>query len=207
MAFESSWAKFARAERHREELNWFITETFKIKENVPTVGTQYEVETGDHVVYVSGLPDYTDVFREVSLILGDCVHNLRSALDHVVYELAFQKTKGEIKNPRALYWPISDDIDDWRAQRDRKLREIAPKHRTTIERHQRHIRLDGHPEGTRDVFALLRDLDDFDTHRFLTTVLIPSSGLQDPHPQVMGIWMPGAFQFLRAGRRKDSSAY
>src|SRR5215472_10530934 len=48
---------------------------------------------------------------DVALAIGDCIHNLRSALDHIVYELScHHKKKGHVGSTA---FPIYEDRKDW----------------------------------------------------------------------------------------------
>src|SRR5690554_5280023 len=76
----SVWGKLAWAERH-------IAAFRKLEESIRlemTIGHYFEFGSEEHVFYMSG--DVESLFQNIqssSLILGDIVHNLRSALGHL----------------------------------------------------------------------------------------------------------------------------
>jgi hypothetical protein len=203
MSFRGAWAKIERASEHRDALKTEISAAFAERNKLPRVGTKYEEETGDHVVYVSYMPDLSALIERVSLLFGDSIHNLRSALDHLVYTLALIHKKGEIEHPRRLAFPITDSEDTWRREVYR-LSQVSAEDRAIIEWYQPYnaVARAGRPTGSPTLLGYLRDLDDWDKHRLLTPVVVPGSGLQNPDPQALAIWAPSAFASL-----SDPSAY
>jgi hypothetical protein len=96
---------------------------------------------------------------EWALLFGDAVHNLRSALDSLVWELAHFDGR-EPRNPKGLYFPIITDEVNW--PRAARMLESCPAE--VIER----IRLmqpfliqDAGPSG----LEVLGDLSNQDKHR------------------------------------------
>jgi hypothetical protein len=203
MSFDGCLAKVKRAKEHRDALKSEISAVFAERNNLPRVGTKYEEETGDHVLYVSYMPNLSALIERASLLFGDSIHNLRSALDHLVYTLARIHKKGEIEHPRRLAFPVTDTEDNWRREAYR-LSEVSPEDRAIIEWYQPYNALAraSQPVGSPTLLGYLRDLDDWDKHRLLTPVLVPGSGLQNPEPQALAIWTPSGFASLT-----DPSAY
>ena len=196
MSFEGVRAKIQRAREHRA-LKAEITTTFAKRDNLPRVGTKYDEQTCEHVVYVSYMPDLSGIVERASLQFGDSVHNLRSALDHLVFDLALRFKKGEVKNPRRLAFPITDTESLWERERSR-VADLSPDDAAVIKWYQPYeaVARANRPPNTPTLLGLLRDFDDWDKHRLLTPVAVPGAGLQDPHPQALAIWMPVAFAHL-----------
>lgn len=198
MAFESAWAKLDRATEHRDGLDREINAFFEERSRVPRLGTKYEEESGDHVLYVTFMPDLGPLLQRSSLLFGDAVHNLRSALDHVAFEAASIHQWGDIQHPRRIAFPITDDADRWKRECNYRLSELHPDDVAAIRWYQPYEALirAGQPSGARTLLGLLRDLDDWDKHRLLTAVAVPGAGLVDPHPQAMAIFMPTVLGLL-----------
>ncbi len=80
---ESASLKLVRAGKHLESLKYEV-ERFKNSHPYRIV-TDVDLEAGERFAYavMERNPDH-----ELSLILGDLVHNLRGALDHAVFELS-----------------------------------------------------------------------------------------------------------------------
>lgn len=172
------WAKMERAKEHRDALQSYIAETFAIEENRPRLGAKFDPERGRNVLYVSFVPDLRDVFLRSSILLGDSLQALRTALDHLVYQLAVRH-KG-VRRERELEFPITELPGEWKTARRRSLSQIRPADRTVIEGYQGYHRIDErlavglyfHP------LVMLRDLNDRDKHRLLNTVIVPTNSIE-----------------------------
>lgn len=196
MSFDGCWSKVVRAREHRNALETMLTETFRGRDNLARVGLRYDPQSGDHIAHVTFVPDLSSFFLTAGLLIGDTVHNLRSALDHVAFACAMQHTKGQIKTPRAVEWPITESPEKWKSAKERNLREVSPAHRAIIQRHQHHVRLSTLPAGSLDGFLLLSELDNTDKHRILLPVLHPTAGISDAAPSLVAIFMMQAFTQL-----------
>jgi hypothetical protein len=180
--FNGCWARVAWAKAHRDTLNDYIAGMFAVEQNRPKFGLKLDRETEEHVLYVSYMPDLADFFRNVSLRLGDTIHNLRSALDHLVFQLALRNTSGTIEHERRVQFPIEDKPSAFETRckpgRGGWLAEVHRDDRAVIERFQGYHRIQEevsvgpyfHP------LVMLRELSDMDKHRLLATVMVPSTG-------------------------------
>jgi hypothetical protein len=109
------------------------------------------------------------------VLIGDVVHNLRSALDHLVFDLTSIKHTPPHPFPASGQWrrvefPITLDANEWSDHARRKLWGLSKRQRARIERlqpfrrrHDRRIRQDPrrHPLYT------LHELWNADKHRTL----------------------------------------
>jgi hypothetical protein len=94
------------------------------------------------------------------LILGDCVHNTRTALDYIAWRLA-----GSHLNDRISQFPIYSSEDDWnRTQWRFKRQPIHPDALAYIKTLQPYTR----PDPKRTVLWLLQELDARDKHKLIT---------------------------------------
>jgi hypothetical protein len=99
--------------------------------------------------------------------IGDVVHNLRSALDHLVWQLSLVQTA---KPSRQTQFPIADNASAFRDQCFR-IAWLPPDQQAMIESVQPYNR--GGPASN---LRLLRELSNADKHRVLTPVLnVPSA--------------------------------
>ena len=91
---------------------------------------KYDAEQADYVAWIS---DATPTPVGWSLMIGDIVHNLRSALDSLIYALAVRNLRRapEGKEAKALQFPIVDAIGDWGAQ-DYRFASLHPEVRTAV---------------------------------------------------------------------------
>jgi hypothetical protein len=107
--------------------------------------------------------------RRWTLIIGDCIHNFRCALDYLVYAVAVCEA-GTDPPPyeRCLAFPITDcrnDFDD--SVRRRMLGSISDPVRTVFELLQPYNR--SHPTLP-PVLAILRSFNNADKHRLISLV-------------------------------------
>ena len=96
IALEGCWAKIQRADMHLEFLHQ-RAKSFVDYERPEKVQTQPDLKTGEIPVYgqVVGKPPV----HEWGAIIGDVVHNLRSALDHLVWQLTLAEGHTPPPNP------------------------------------------------------------------------------------------------------------
>src|SRR3712207_4205974 len=79
-------AKIERAQEHREGLDTIIGPIQRGEyTNVIQMSAKRDPETGYHIYRVAAIPEHWQT--RVGLILGDVVHNLRSALDYLFWQL------------------------------------------------------------------------------------------------------------------------
>ncbi len=106
-----------------------------------------------------------------SLIAGDCIHNLRSALDTALYAVAVRENHGFDPPPNAasLQFPICDAPEGFAEQMSRrKLVDLSAKAQIWIETAQPFNR--SH-RSKPPLLRLLREFDNLDKHRLLNVVL------------------------------------
>lgn len=103
--------------------------------------------------------------REFGLLIGDCVHNLRSCLDYLAWQLALLETEDP---PITTEFPIFADRDRFES-RERgggrhKIRCLAADAQAVVERLQPY---NGSKNPRADVLWKLHQLSRIDKHRFL----------------------------------------
>ncbi len=88
---------------------------------------------------VDGQPTYTLNHpstwqpQEAQVITGEIVHNLRSALENLVWLIAYRNSGQEVKQTQ---FPISESREDFDEQRQRRLRGLTSKQVAIIEQVQ-----------------------------------------------------------------------
>jgi hypothetical protein len=153
--------KIERAEAHRQELgreiaSFIESEPYAIRRERETKRKKYVLR---EILEVRRDPP-----PELSLIIGDCLHNLRCALDYLAYELA-RLEQG--KKVALTHFPIYSDWRDYRLarQEDRsRVEYLNRRHRAVINRLQPYRR---RHEPRNDPLAILARLDNRDKHRSL----------------------------------------
>lgn len=110
------------------------------------------------LVYPKKLP-----FRSISLMIGDCVHNMRASLDYIAWELAGY----DIKDATTMF-PICGTADEFNKKGIKRIKRLPSDAQAAIERLQ--------PYNTRyggQLLALgpLNSLDIADKHKLLTVAV------------------------------------
>jgi hypothetical protein len=122
---------------------------------------------------------------EWSVIIGDVAHNLRSALDHLVWQLALLNLEGR-RAPGDIYFPIYSDPDKYATSDVRKRlgRDLAGTHLARVEEFHVNRRRDELWHALRFLNALSR----IDKHRSLQLVsaMLPNIRLKlTPEPRMI----------------------
>lgn len=165
----SAEAKIARGREHIEAVDVAITAfldamPYSLDRRLKSEGRVHE--------YV--MTQYTEPPEYIGLLVGDAVHNLRSALDHIVFSLAVEGAKAAgqkltKKEARTLQYPICDSPGDFRERVSKGcLLHVDPFAQEIIELYQPYHLQPRNPE--RSVPGCLRDLDNTDKHRTIATV-------------------------------------
>lgn len=107
------------------------------------------------------------------LLIGECVHNLRSALDNLAFALA-RLLRDPPSRPEQIAFPIYQDRSKFEKHGRVKLDQMPPEAGSLIERLQPYQRDKVEVEGTPDTDALVRLqlLNNQDKHRIPSVVLI-----------------------------------
>jgi hypothetical protein len=127
-------------------------------------------------------------------MIGEIVHNLRSALDHLAYQLVLTGECGQTlprQRWRNIYFPICDKKSDFRGQLAEKLPGVGLRQLALIEREQ--------PYKTyyvidRSPLRRLRILSNTDKHRVVTPLLfavrepLPHIRVPDTHKLLRVVW-------------------
>jgi len=98
---------------------------------------------------------------EMLAVAGDAIHSLRSALDHLAYQLAII---GSGKPPsRRVEFPIAKDRDTYEAEKARKVEGIRPEAIEAIDALKPY-------KGGNDTLWRIHQLDNIDKHRFVFVI-------------------------------------
>ena len=108
-----------------------------------------------------------------SVIVGETLYNMRSALDHLVWQLVL--TNLQIPG-RHNEFPIARDLDQWERDKARMLKGVSQRHQAMIGY------LQPFTGGTNLPFAVsqfekLDNLSNIEKHRHFVVAVIASSGI------------------------------
>jgi hypothetical protein len=126
----------------------------------------------------------TDLCRppeEIALIAGDVIHNLRTALDHLAYQLVI--ANGGVPTT-ATCFPIHDDAKSYNDRHERQVRGMAQDAIDAIGEIKPY-------KGGNDALWILHKLDIEDKHHALFVAIISLTQMVLTIPQAH--WGPGQF--------------
>lgn len=177
-SMEGPDGKLRRAKQHAETLKAHVALTFDLDHHRITVE-----DDPDACQYVFRVFDLQLTDPDWSLFLGDCVHNLRSALDHLAFQLAILG-KGlralTDKEARACGFPIFEDPTEFpNPRKTGPIRLLRPGEQTRITELQPFNAQDASIWGSSAMFPFRRwppasipeqlrrlgELDNIDKHR------------------------------------------
>jgi hypothetical protein len=168
--------KFRRAIEHAATLD--ATAQRWADTNPSSVSHEMEVKTRKHILrgHVHSQP--SDPL--MPLLIGDCVHNFRHALDHLAYSLAIKISGSDPPpNETTTEFPIfttnRTDFDSALLRKVGKPADMDPRLYAILEG------LQPYNGGDNTLLALIHELDNLDKHRF--------------PPLVAGATQSGAFHF------------
>lgn len=142
--------RFARAEKHLEEARELIAEfAGDCKDHLVA-------DADGRVVRLDGWPPIPSM---LPLAVSDAVHNMRAALDHVVYQLAINDSRTPQKQTQFI---IADTREAFDGACKSRLAGLTPAHVKMIEAFQ--------PYSGVEWIADLRNISNPDKHQALTSL-------------------------------------
>lgn len=178
VSLKGSEAKLAWAGKHFDLLNAGISNFRKwFREVKPySIVSEVDPKTGEYVYYLSlpePVPD-PQLMENWGLVLGDVVHNIRSALDQAIYALTCDFSKGPL--PKTEFPVFGNPIDFKKLTKKLDpapqsglfdIRGIDPTLQDLIESFQPYHRV---PDKERHHLFVLQELWNEDKHRIIPTV-------------------------------------
>ncbi|MFC8436012.1 hypothetical protein [Streptomyces sp. NPDC057253] len=169
----SSWPmlKWARAVQHKTDLEsrislWIAGRPISTENSLSADRLKFEMRLRVHT------PPPT---QEWSLILGDFLYSLRSALDACVWEFAHADGARPSK-PKMLQFPVVRDRADWERARRERLQTVPTEIAERIEMLQPFNRPPS--EVNKDPLICLTELNNLDKHRSSIDVSVDPRGIQ-----------------------------
>jgi hypothetical protein len=154
-SFVGSWLKINRARKHIDELEDLRTQF--LGSSYHSVFVETDPQTGQSVLSVAVVGHLPD---DTAVIIGDAIHNLRSALDHMAYQLV---SEAGVTPSRTLAFPFAKT----RADLDGALKgEISVVGASILDIIRNTIKPYADPDGNPILYSLTA-LDNQDKHKLL----------------------------------------
>ncbi len=127
-----------------------------------TVETELRPDLGYVALKVAGMPDMPASW---AAIIGEIAHNLRSALNHLTWQLAILNLGSSQSPRRETAFPICTEPDDWLTKGTKKMvRDISPWHRAMIKARQPYQGINKDDTGPFAPLVWLNVLSNLDKH-------------------------------------------
>ena len=163
----------AKLDRAAEHLTVLDEETAAFFESKPyVVEAEFDADVTEYVFYIT--PTRQPPLR-LGLLLGDCAHNLRSALDHLTCALAVLDTGGTATCERTQF-PICSSEGNFKKHQGTWLAGLNATHVADLKRLQPYH---AGKDAPHHFLTLLNWLDNVDKHR----IVHPTFGYFNPTPQ------------------------
>lgn len=166
--------KIERAKQHLRNLE-AVRDRF-IETKPYLIESKHDPQTGYDIFSVTNVQTPP---ADIGIIAGDVIHNLRSALDHLAYQLVYVNGATHTKQTS---FPIWDDATEYKAQRARKVKGMEQSAIDAIDA------TEPYQGGKGAGLWVLHYLDIADKHHALLTTLISLTGA---HFEVPGFWQRG----------------
>jgi hypothetical protein len=137
---------------------------------------EFDPDTGDNVVRLDSMQPLPPIIAQ---IFGDCLHNLRAALDHLTFALAIaNKPTLTDAEARETQFPIFQSLEGFKARGAGRIRHLSPQAQAIINRLQPY---NTGNNTTRHPLWVLQTLENIDKHRRLL-VAVGTQGHAIAHP-------------------------
>jgi len=129
-SLESPEGKLRRAEEHLQDLRDEIAPLESPDAHAFVI--RHDADARQYIFEVSGV---AEAKPEWGYIVGDCIHNLRSSLDHLILQLAILGQGGRHltdREIRSCEFPIYSDPDEFKKRGEGRVRLLRPGERARI---------------------------------------------------------------------------
>lgn len=175
-------AKLARGEKHLKALDAELDRIFTKRKRPPGFAARQEFYP-EHETMRVVVTEVGELPQKLGTLVGDTAHNFRSALDQLVYELAFIDNGGSEAGLDKTAFPASRSIENFRGGyvQTKMLAGLTKTHRAMFRRFQPYQVA----EKVRNLhpLAYLDDLSNDDKHRLLQPLLIAPAGVTISFPK------------------------
>jgi hypothetical protein len=166
--FSNIILKVERAKKHVRALEGEV-KVFLEREPYK-VGVTLEQQSRRPAYYLAAVEAVPDT---LALIAGDAIQNLRSALDHLAFQIVRFDTGADPINPKDIYFPISETNAQYSKSLSKKLRGASRESIDKIDAFKPY-------EGGNDQLCMLHYLNIIEKHRTLLAVGCLSTGFAFP---------------------------
>jgi|SRR5215831_7262775 len=162
---EGCWAKLDRARQHFDDFNARVSGIFSANEDSEAGTHQYDRQTQQLII---SMPNSPPIDPSLPLIFGDCIHNVRTSLDHLVFQLALMNNM-PASSANKTSFPVSLSRTDFKELTRKKVAPfIKSQALAEIEKLQPYVTGNA---GSDDLICILSQLDIIDKHRLVLVTI------------------------------------
>ena len=166
-----SRAKISRANEQIDMLRQQLCSAMNSDANKLLVDIKNDVFDGEPsiTIFVTQVPIFS---LEISILIGEIVHNLRSSLDHLAWSLVPQNqlNRMNVVSRRRIAFPLAQNRKSFWSQINQRIPSASVAQCKIIEQYQPYRRT-----SAGQMMRALRTLSDTDKHRFVVPALfVPS---------------------------------
>ena len=163
----------AKLHRAEEQINKITDVAHKLCNDVEQgIVREVRQDLGQQVWLYPGPPP--TVLVEWSVILGEILHNLRSALDHLVWQLVLANGQTPGRHNK---FPIFADHDKWLQEKVKFLKGVSIRHEAMVGHLQPYTGGISLPFDV-SMLKVLDELNNIEKHRHLILAVIVSKGIE-----------------------------
>ncbi len=170
--------KIDRATEHINSLKNAVRVFFDSKPY--KVSTKRDPQTRKLTYFVSDVKPSPPSFATIT---GDAIQNLRSALDHLAYQLFLVGTNAATSG-RHIYFPIASGAEEYARKSPRRLQGMRQDAKDLLNR------IEPYKDGKGHKYWELQELNNIDKHRLLVTVGSRFRSL-NIGPVMQSLWQKG----------------
>lgn len=163
-------AKFKRALEHRTALEHEITSVFEREHNKVKSSAEYHPHSGYYVFQVTELP--IEWRMRVAVMLGDLVHNLRSALEQLTWQLVRNHSGHPKTRKQKIHIEFPIKLNRSALVRTYTFSKVSPSDQAILDLAQPY---NGSGNPRLHGLAILQQLSNRDKHRLLNPILLQSN--------------------------------
>jgi hypothetical protein len=169
----SSWAKWHRGKVHAQSLHALARGLNTESHPLYRLDKMFDEQAGCFIYFVAEVHVTAENRYEWGTVFGDCLNNMRAALDHLAWELVMRGSKRDTLNEEQqakVQFPIDTKGDDqkFKARCENWLPGVDSMYRLMCRRYQPY-------KSGNQTLACLADLVGKDKHRVVTPILVRSN--------------------------------
>ncbi|MEX1133757.1 MAG: hypothetical protein WED83_02815 [Acidimicrobiia bacterium] len=167
---ESAWHKYRWAQYHAQSVNSQLEGVFGADGDILTINVEVN-QAADEATAIARIGRLPIIHERCGLALGDAIHNYRSALDHIAWNLVKIGRTPKPRKPKSVQFPMCNSGAEFKRAQPSRLPGVIKDQVAVIRRYQPYV---GGVRGTS--ISRLNRLANMDKHRVLIPAVVTPAG-------------------------------